>query len=187
MIIEDIKLSLNNMDKEFVSLSRLKINELSDKLFIKIIQKQKIQERPFAYEFYHQWRKLWDSGNMAGIVGEDIVIQGEVNKRYQEIPNIKSKIPDFLLHKPTSNENVAVIEFKLATNLYKIKNDFDKFVKFKEWLNYNLLIEIVIGDSNSLRIAKTMIQKLRNDSGTEIKIVEFNTEAWESDDFTIKY
>ncbi|AMM41790.1 hypothetical protein HS1_001998 [Candidatus Desulfofervidus auxilii] len=95
MIVNAVKLCLENMNKKFVDLSRLKFDELNNRLK-ETLQEQKIQERPFAYEFYHQFRKLWDSGSILGIVSEDVVSQAEVNKTYQEIPDLK-KIPDFFI------------------------------------------------------------------------------------------
>ncbi len=99
------------MDHCFTDLSRLKFDEIPRKLKEKLLE-QKIQERPFAYEFYHQFRKLWDSGCVNMLLPHDIVIQAEVNKSYQNIPNLKT-ISDFLFHKSSSNErNFAVVEFK---------------------------------------------------------------------------
>jgi len=54
-----IKLCLERMDRRFTDLSRLKFDEVSGELKEKL-QEQKIQERPFAYEFYHQFRKFWE-------------------------------------------------------------------------------------------------------------------------------
>ena len=185
MIVNAVKLCLENMNKKFVDLSRLKFDELNNRLK-ETLQEQKIQERPFAYEFYHQFRKLWDSGSILGIVSEDVVSQAEVNKTYQEIPDLK-KIPDFLLHKPNANENFAVIEFKLASNIDEIEKDFKKLIAFKCRLRYIYLIEIIIGDENSLRTAKERIRSLNNSDGEEIILIEFNTDSWEANDYKIKY
>ena len=184
MIISAIKLSLENMNRKFTDLSKLRFDEIGQKLKEKL-QEQKIQERPFAYEFYHQFGKFWDSGSIMGIVSEDIVIQAEINKGYQQIPNL-NKMPDFLLHKPSTNKNFAVIEFKLASNS-GLESDFKKLVAFKQKLDYTYLIEVVIGQGNSLKTAKKRIKELNNSDGEEIIIIEFNTDSWRANNFRIKY
>lgn len=190
MLIKAIKLSLENMNGKFTDLSRLKFDQI-DQILREKLQEQKIQERPFAYEFYHQFRKLWDSGCIIGLFSEDIVIQAEVSKKYQDIPNL-NKIPDFLLHKPNTDKNFAVIEFKLA--FYKttfnsdIKEDFKKLVAFKQKLHYDHLIEVVIGQKTQLTTAKERIENNLNDSdGEEIIIIEFDTKSWRANDYKIKY
>ncbi len=59
MLINSIKLSLENMNRKFTDLSKLKFDEIEQELKNKFIE-QKIQERPYAYEFYHQFRKMWE-------------------------------------------------------------------------------------------------------------------------------
>lgn len=190
MLIKAIKLSLENMNGKFTDLSRLKFDQI-DQILREKLQEQKIQERPFAYEFYHQFRKLWDSGCIIGLFSEDIVIQAEVDKGYQDIPNL-DKIPDFLLHKPNTDKNFAVIEFKQA--FYKntfnsdIKEDFKKLVTFKQKLDYDYLIEVVIVQGTQLKTAKKHIENnLNNSDGEEIIIIEFDTKSWRANDYKIKY
>ena len=190
MLIKAIKLSLENMNGKFTDLSRLQFDKINQTLIEKL-KKQKIQERPFAYEFYHQFRKLWDSGCIIGLFSEDIVIQAEVDKGYQDIPNL-DKIPDFLLHKPNTDKNFAVIEFKQA--FYKntfnsdIKEDFKKLAAFKQKLDYDYLIEVVIVQGTQLKTAKKHIENnLNNSDGEEIIIIEFDTKSWRANDYKIKY
>lgn len=75
------------MNRKFTDLSKLKFYEIESELKTKFIE-QKILERPFAYEFYHQFRKRWDPGSIVSIVSSDVVIQAEVDKRYQNIPKL---------------------------------------------------------------------------------------------------
>ena len=186
MIIDPIKSCLEKMDRKFVDLSRLRFNGINRELR-KILQEQKIQERPFAYEFYHQFRKMWDDGSILKILSEDVVIQAEINKSYQNIPHLK-KIPDILLHKPSNiDKNFAVIEFKLTSNINQIENDFKKLIAFKRRLGYVYLIEIIIGDKNSLTNAKRRILSLNNPNGEEIILIEFDTDSWRANDYKIKY
>ncbi len=185
MLLNAIKLSLENMNRKFTDLSKLEFDEI-DKTFRKKLIEQKIQERPFAYEFYHQFRKMWDSGSIVSIVSDEVVIQAEVNKRYQEIPECK-KMPDFLLHKPDTTENFAVIEFKLASNYKQLKGDFKKLIKFRQKLDYTFLIEVVIGKDSELTTAINHINRLKTSNGEEIIVICFNTEIWKANDFKIKY
>lgn len=185
MIINAVKLSLENMSIKFTDLSKLRFDEINQILKEKL-QEQKIQERPFAYEFYHQFRKLWDSGSIQKIVSEDVTIQAEVNKTYQYIPNLE-KIPDFLLHKPNTNKNFAVIEFKLASNTARIRDDFKKLIAFKQKLQYNYLIEVIIGDETLLKNTRRRIEQLNNSDGEEIILIEFNTDSRRANDYRIRY
>lgn len=185
MLLNAIKLSLENMNRKFTDLSKLEFDEISEE-FKKIVIEQKIQERPFAYEFYHQFRKMWDCGSIVSIVSSDLVIQAEVNKRYQNIPDC-GKIPDFLLHKPGTHENFAVIEFKLASNQSELKDDFNKLFKFRTELGYTFIFEVILGKDDELTNVINHINQLRSSNGEEIIIICFNTTTWKANDFKIKY
>ncbi len=165
-IIEMIITSLKSMDRRFTDLSKLRFNELSDELKEKLLE-QKIQERPFAYEFYHQIRKYWDTKNTG-----DLVIQAEVNKGYQRIRNL-NRIPDFIIHTPNTNNNIAVLEFKVVrdenSTLESIKRDFEKLVDFYVILNYKHLVEVLIGNSEELEKIMNKIEEL-----SEVEVVNEN-------------
>lgn len=187
-VIEAIKMALEKMDKEYCTLSQIDYSEI-DESIRKPIAEEKYLERPFAYEFYHQLRKLMDSGNVD--FGGPI-IQAEVDKRYQHC-FINGKIPDFIIHVPNNPPNLAVIELKLATNLdepYGIKHDLKKLVEFKtnEDLKYTYGIEVVIGSKNHLEDGKKRIRQLKNKThGEEILIIEFNTDSWRVNESRIRY
>lgn len=184
-LIQYMKIALANMDKNFTNLSRLKWNEIENSLQEKLIE-QKIQERPFAYEFYYQFRKFWVNGSIEKIFGFSIFIQAEVNKRYQVIPYI-DRMPDFLLHKPNSDINIAVIEFKLAKRTNKFKEDFDKLFIFKQQLHYLYLIEVIIGNEYELKRAEKYIKEMNNFDGEEILILKFDSKSKNIENFCIKY
>ncbi len=118
-IIEVIEEALSNIDAKYCDLSRIDYSQTSSNGYL---ETKKFLERPFAYEFYHQFRKLIDDGKIE--LGSS-VIQGEVDKRYQHIMELE-KIPDFIIHTPNCREkNLAVIEFKLASNNGEpLKNNF---------------------------------------------------------------
>jgi len=188
MLIEIVKTALMRMDSKFTDLSRLKFDEISRELRKKL-EEQKIQERPFAYEFYHQLRKMYESEDqkLSSIIPEDVIVQAEVHKGYQEIPNL-SRMPDFLLHKPNSVErSFAVIEFKLASRKNELKDDFDKLIAFKDILGYKYLIEVIIGDERSLNECRRKYHQLSSNEGTEIIIIEFNTKTWRAEHTKIRY
>jgi len=93
-------------------------------------------ETPIAFEFYYQLRKLIDNGD---VDFSGPVIQAEVDKRYQHCFE-KGKIPDFIIHIPNSNKNLAVIEFKLAIRLKSnIKQVIEKLAKFRTDLQLNYI------------------------------------------------
>ena len=181
MVILAIKTALENMDKKYCKLSQIdysnvRVNESTKKY----LMEEKYLERPFAYEFYHQLRKLMDSGDV-DFGGP--VIQAEVDKRYQHCFK-NGKIPDFIIHVPNTRQNLAVIEFKLASNFYSLEHDFEKLIQFKnnEDLKYKYVIEVIIGNETSLRNAKKYIIQLNKSEVEEITIIEFNTDSWKVND-----
>lgn len=181
MVILAIKTALNNLDKKYCKLSQIDYSVVGvSESTKKHLMKEKYLERPFAYEFYHQLRKLIDNGDVD--FGGSI-IQAEVDKRYQHYFK-NGKIPDFIMHVPNTQQNLAVIEFKLATNLNKLEHDFEKLVQFKnnKDLKYTHVIEVVIGNETSLRDAKEYIMRLNKPEVEEITIVEFNTDSWKVND-----
>jgi len=190
LLIKGIEIVLENMEMKFTDLSRLKFNDVSQTLGEKL-REQKIQERPFAYEFYHQLRILYDNGEIKEFIPNDIIPQAEVHKGYQAIPNL-DRVPDFILHKPNTDTNFAVIEFKLASNLRKIEDDFRKLILFKRIgldysVKYEYLIEVVIGSKEELQKAVKHIERLHDLDGEEIIVIEFNTDSWKGNNFKIGY
>lgn len=181
-IIKATKMALEKMDKDYCTLSQIDYSKLDD-IIKESAKKEKYLERPFAYEFYHQLRKLMDCGT---VDFGDCVIQAEVDKRYQHCFE-KGKIPDFIIHVPGKKyENVAVLEFKLTSNLGKIKDDFEKLVEFRtnSELKYERIIEVIIGSKDSLKRAKKRIETEFNNvkyKGVkiieEVTIIEFDTDS----------
>ena len=181
MVIDAIKKALEKMDKRYCKLSTIDYHKLDESFRENL---PKYLERPFAYEFYHQLRKLIDDGEVD--FGGPIV-QAEVDKRYQHCFR-KGKIPDFIIHIPNTNINLAVIEFKLTSNISRIEEDFKKLVKFKQKrLNYEYLVEVIIDDCSCLKKAREHIKEISTDNGEKIIIVEFNTQTWKADEWEIKY
>ena len=139
MVVDAIKLALESMDKRYCIVSQIDYSNVN----IARIAERKFLERPLAYEFYHQLRKLLDNGQID--LGGHIV-QAEVDKRYQRC-FAAGKIPDFLIHLPSSMRNLATVEFKLASNPTRIRNDITNLFEFKQNtdLLYDYGIEVIIG------------------------------------------
>lgn len=153
---------------------------------IDYLKKEKYLERPIAYEFYHQLRRLIDEG---GVDFDEPIIQSEVDKRYQHCFE-KGKMPDFIIHTPNSKRNLAVIEFKLATRAKEeIKDDFIKIVKFKTnpLLKYSYGVEVLLGDKHSLENRRKDINDWSKTEGEEIIIIEFDTGSWKADHSIIQF
>lgn len=184
MIIDTVKTALEKMNIEYCKLSTLDYSNLRINGSAKErLLKEKYLERPFAYEFYHQLRELIDNGEVD--FGGPI-IQAEVDKRYQHCFE-NGKVPDFIIHIPNTDKNLIVIEFKLASNLRNIEEDFKKLVEFRQALNYEYLIQVIIGDSSSLERARNHIKERISDDGERIIIVEFNVENWRTRNWEIRY
>lgn len=184
MVILAIKTALENIDENYCELSQIDYSMLrANKSTKKNLEEEKYLERPFAYEFYHQLRKLIDSGdvNFGGPV-----IQAEVDKKYQKCFE-NGKIPDFIIHVPNTRKNLAVIELKLATNFGKLKGDLKKLVEFKsnKDLKYAFAIEIIIGNHSSLKKAKEYILTMEKTRGEEITIIDYNTHTRKVKDWKI--
>lgn len=110
MLLEAIENALEKIDPCYCKLSQITYSQSGIDQYL---ANEKYLERPFAYEFYHQFRKLIDEKSID--LGGSI-IQAEVDKRYQYLDGL-GKIPDFILHAPNCTaKNLAVIEFKLASN-----------------------------------------------------------------------
>jgi len=185
MVIGAIKWALENMDKKYCKLSQLDYSRIESEGLRKRLAEEKYLERPFAYEFYHQLRKLMDNGDVD--FGGPI-IQAEVDKRYQHCFK-HGKIPDFIIHVPNTRQDLAVIEFKLAANLNKIEDDFRKLIEFRknEDLEYTHVIEVIIGSETSLEKAKGCIRQVSKPDGEEIIIIGFNTDSWRANESRIRY
>ena len=186
MPIEAIRRALVGMDRDYCTLSQLRYDQLRlDHDYQEKLSEAKFLERPFAYEFYHQFRSLIEDGEV-DFGGP--VIQVEVSKTYQRCFE-RGKIPDFIIHVPNTDLNLAVIEFKLASNTSTVVADFDKLVRFAETphLQYQNLVEVILGDGRSLASAKERVNGLGRGSGEDITIIWFDTDQWSASESSIKF
>ena len=65
----------------------MRFNAESQRLLLQIGEtEERLLERPFAYELYHQMRCLWAQRHHLISAFPDVVTQGEFDKGYQDIP-----------------------------------------------------------------------------------------------------
>lgn len=176
MLIDVIKEALEKMDPKYCKLSYLDYKNTD---FPELLSKAKYLERPFAYEFYHQLRRLIENNrvNFGGAL-----VQVEVDKRYQHIPAVED-IPDFIIHLPNSpKNNIAVIEFKLASQkVGDIKDDLDKLVKFQgPHLMYDHIVEVIIGSKKELELRRGPLRSKVQSLKEPITLVEFDVGSWQA-------
>lgn len=182
MITDYIVQALKEVDPDYCKLSKLKYEQLDNPTELSEI---KYLERPYAYEFYYQFRKLIELEKIK--LENNALIQGEVDKNYQKISGI-NRIPDFLIHSPSSSENLGVIEFKLASRNYsEIKADFDKLLDFKRLLRYEELIEVLIGDDDDLEKNRTKLKDIVSEDDHNLIVIFFNTSNRTIEKLKIKY
>ena len=160
-MLTHIQNAIEAIDPTYCELSKLTystaVPALADKKYL---------ERPFAYEFYHQLRLRMTPDWTAHL-------QGEVDKRYQKI----GRVPDFLIHRPNrTNCNLAAIEFKLAKRGWEVlADDLGKLARFKlPPLSYELLVEVVIGDSDSLPSLQGEVGNFVTSTGEPLTILWYN-------------
>lgn len=131
--VDFIKTALVNIDKAY-----FKINVYG-------IGKEKIRERVFCYELYHQIRKLLDDNEKCLNDNGKLLLNGEIDKSGQ--PKFHSENPDFVLHVPGTCDNMIVIEVKGHLDKRGVKKDIETLTKFVADHNYKRSIYIIYGNS----------------------------------------
>jgi hypothetical protein len=97
------------------------------------------RERVYCYELYHRLRVEW------GKIKTHYVLNGEIDKQGHPYFPKGGLQPDFLIHKPRTHDNFAIIEVK-PCNADKagIEKDLDTLEKFREF-GYKRCIYLVYG------------------------------------------
>ena len=184
-MVNDIIKALEKINPGHCKLSTLNYKELESGGVPKAIHESKYLERPVAYEFYHQFRKLIEADEIK--LEEHVLIQAEVDKRYQDIKGL-NKIPDFLVHAPSSSCSKAVIEFKLANRDWgDIKDDFDKLLDFKEILKYKELVEVLIGKPEDIEIKRKWLEPLKSDEDFNMIVIFYDITKAKAEELRINY
>jgi hypothetical protein len=104
---------------------------------------QIFRERVYCYELYHQMRIIWPKDS-------EYTINGELDKsgnKVMESLGVRLSKPDFLIHKPGTSTNYAVIEVKNSNGISNasIKKDLCTLCKFKK-AGYSRSIYLLYGD-----------------------------------------
>ena len=154
LLIEAVKC----VDKEYINIS---INSKNKKIL-------KHYERIFCYELYHQLRSKQEKSP------DDYVIWGEPIKRsFSDIA--KGKMPDFLIHKPGTNDNLLIVEVKMKNSLDSgVDDDFEKIENYLENNNYQIGVFICIGlstDETREKIKNKLKDKYNNFCGKEVFLI----------------
>jgi hypothetical protein len=100
-------------------------------------------ERIYCYELYHQMRKVTKEKCF-----NEYVFHGEYDKRGSD--KIKKILgheykPDFIAHKPRTQDNLAIIEVKTTHNLAGVKKDIRKIGEFVNLIDYQIGIMLIFG------------------------------------------
>ena len=126
-------------------------------------------ERIFCYELYHQIRCLQKKLNL-----NDYVIWGEPLKSYFKY--IKDgKMPDFLFHKPKTEDNLIIVEVKMVESLNSgVDDDFKKIENYLENNNYKIGVFICIGlsaDETREKIKNKLKDKYNEFYGKDVFLI----------------
>lgn len=137
---------MNISKKELYIRSLIEAVECVDERYINIYTKRdevkfiKHYERIFCYELYHQIRCKQKDNKL-----EEYVLWGEPLKNSFEDIN-DGKMPDFLFHKPKTEDNLIIVEVKMVESLNSgVDDDFEKIENYLKNNNYKIGVFICIG------------------------------------------
>lgn len=103
------------------------------------------RERVYCYELYHQLR--------LSVKNTNYILNGEVDKSGQfffENSELKNAKPDFIYHRPGTQDNLVVVEVKTILASYKaLTDDIDKLKIFLSSFGYKLAVMLVFGQASS--------------------------------------
>ncbi len=166
MLIDIVCEALRKVDPDLIQLSPLRYDGRSS------VSYPKYQERTFAYEFYHQLRKLQEAERSEL---ESVTQQGEVSKVYQGIPII----PDLLLHVPgQTTMNLAAFEFKLAENR-EVVEDLSKLQRMKRDFGYREAFMIILGSLSAAQEWLAIARTFRSPRGQEVHFIIYDPSGLE--------
>lgn len=102
---------------------------------------------------------------------KEFPIQAEVDKNYQGVPFV----PDLLFHVPGGRvNNLAILEFKLDTNIRNIQDDLFKLQYFKLELGYHRAFTVVIGGVIPAETVHHRVEQYATSSGCSINLIVYN-------------
>lgn len=126
-----------------------------------------LYERVLCYEFYHQFRLRMDETNCP------FVLHGELDKHYRGMP----RIPDFVFHIPSTEKNIAIIQFKSTHNpIEETKEDLRVISEFRgRQLHYEIGILVIFGKVHELEQVKKKLSGISYD--TKLLMIFFDIES----------
>ncbi len=160
-VLRTVRDARQQMEKRFTTLSGLSWVAFDDRGLNQTLEDDNLQERPYAYEFYHQMRKLRERPDAANLGLNELAIQAEVNKSHQNIPHLR-KMPDFLSRRVNSDERLAVFEFKVTRRLEELNDDIFKLINFRHILLYRYGVEVIIGRTPEPAAVSTLLDHMGN-------------------------
>lgn len=121
----------------------------------------KLRERVYAYELYHQMRSKWTLKNL--------ILNGEVDKKgHPRFPPSNEPQPDLIIHEPGTENNLAVFEIKSSgAQKREIVEDLNKLHLFLESLHYERAIYLIYG-TNSEACANKIVKLSEYSNKVEI-------------------
>ncbi|MDE4541320.1 hypothetical protein [Thermoanaerobacterium sp. R66] len=127
------------------------------------------RERVYCYELYHQLRCQLNK-----IHNRNYVLFGEEDKRGVYTKDELNKIPDFIIHIPGSNYNLAIVEVKsIMAKTHDIIKDYNKIKDFIQYNNYKYGILLFFGEDNN-KIPKAVHEiksEIEKDGTRNIKLI----------------
>lgn len=120
---------------------------------------EKMQERVFCYEFYHQFRRIMENNSMY----ENLTLTAEIEKCYaEECDNKARKYPDFVLHEGQDNINqqefVIEVKTKAGVNKDNMCTDICKLIQCEEQLKYKY--GVFIGVNMSVQDIERILNRI---------------------------
>lgn len=148
--LKDIQTAIDHIDKKYFVWKDYGTTSIVEKM----------QERVFCYEFYHQFRKIMENnGDKYG----NLTLTAEIGKYYAEKCNKQAKkYPDFVLHEGQDNisQQEFVIEVKTEAGINKdnMCTDICKLISCRKELNYKY--GIFVGVNMSVQDIEKILNKI---------------------------
>lgn len=128
-------------------------------------ENNKLKERVYCYELYHQLRLL--------ACGNKLLWQCEIDKSGRT--KFKREKPDFLLHVPNSEVNHLVMEVKTSDSRFEgWKKDVETLIRFLDEHDYKKAYFLIFGSKDPSR----RLKKLGDNSSGEAKASVSKIEVW---------
>lgn len=137
----------------------------------------KMCERVFAYELYHQWRKLSEQFNY-----DNLIINGEILKDGSILhhEHLKEIYPDLLLHEQQNNLNQQILACEIKTlkalehenGKRKLKQDLIKLGHYVSDLQFKYSVFVQVRDKENYfsNVIIPYLQRYRNEFSNRDKV-----------------